>query len=187
MQLVDRGDLLLLWFTLGDQGDPAASGSRGANGGNALIAANLERRNHLREDDDLAQWDEGEGATATWHDSFVVACGDSLVNGELLLFVELLIKVCLNLSLGSLAHARPLPAASCGARFASSAWPSSYSRSKIRSPSRSSSSKRSLMPARLTPKSCVRWRIQRMRRRSFSEKRRMFDSVREGQIRPSSS
>ena len=125
MQLVDRGDLLLLWFTLGDQGDPAASGSRGANGGNALIAANLQRRNHLGEDDDLAEGNKGEGAASARHDGFVVACGNSLVDGELLLFVELLVKICLDLSFGSLAHARPLPAASCGARFASSAWPSS--------------------------------------------------------------
>ena len=41
MQLVDRGDLLLLWLTLGDQRDPATSSSRGTNGGNALVAANL--------------------------------------------------------------------------------------------------------------------------------------------------
>ena len=187
MQLVDRGDLFLLWLPLGDQRDPAASGGGGANGGNALVAANLERCNHLGEDDDLAKGNKWEGAASAWHDGVVVACGNGLVNSELLLFVELLVKVCLDLSFGSLAHARPLPAAACGVRFDSRSWPSSYSRSKIRSPSRSSSSKRSLMPARLTPKSCVRWRIQRIRRRSFSEKRRMFDSVREGQIRPSSS
>ena len=109
----------MLWLTLGDQRDPAASGCCGANGGNALVAANLEWRNHLGEDDDLAQWDEGEGATPTWHNSVVIACGNSLVNGELLLFVQLVINVCLDFSFGSLTHARPLPAASCGARFAS--------------------------------------------------------------------
>ena len=119
VQLVDRGDLFLLWLTLGHQGDPATRSSRGANGGNTLIAANLQRRNHLGEDDDLAEGNKGEGAASAWHDGFVIAGGNSLVDGELLLFVELLVKVCLDLSFGSLAHARPLPAASCGARFAS--------------------------------------------------------------------
>ena len=119
MQLVNRGDLLLLWLTLGDQGDPATGSSSSANGGDTLVAANLERRNHLGEDDDLAEGNKGEGSATTWHNRVVVACGNSLVNGELLLFVELLIQICLNLSFGSLTHARPLPAAACGARFAS--------------------------------------------------------------------
>ena len=70
------------------------------------------------------------------------------------------------------ANGAPVPpeaaVALAAASRAPSRVPSSYRRSRILVPRRSSSSNRIRMPARLTPRSRVRWRIHVSRRMSFS-------------------
>ena len=51
-------DVLLLGLALGDEGDGPAVGDRGVERVDALLAADLERDDHLREDDGLPQGDE---------------------------------------------------------------------------------------------------------------------------------
>ena len=53
-------DLLLLGLALGDQRDGSALGDRGVERGDALLAADLERDDHLGEDDRLPERDERE-------------------------------------------------------------------------------------------------------------------------------
>ena len=52
-------DVLLLGLALGDQRDGSAVGDRGVERVDALLAADLERDDHLGEDDGLPQGDEG--------------------------------------------------------------------------------------------------------------------------------
>ena len=51
-------DVLLLGLALGDQRDGSAVGDRGVERVDALLAADLERDDHLREDDRLPEGDE---------------------------------------------------------------------------------------------------------------------------------
>jgi hypothetical protein len=51
-------DVLLLCLPLRDEGDGSAFGDRGVERIHALLAANLERDDHLREDDRLPECDE---------------------------------------------------------------------------------------------------------------------------------
>ncbi len=53
-------DLLALRLALSHQGDGPARLDGGVEGGDALVAPNLERHDHLGEDDGLAQGDEGK-------------------------------------------------------------------------------------------------------------------------------
>ena len=58
VQLGRVGDVLLVGLALGDERDGAAFGHGGVERGDALLAADLERHDHLREDDRLAKRDE---------------------------------------------------------------------------------------------------------------------------------
>jgi hypothetical protein len=65
--LVELGgvvDVLLLGLTLRDECDGSAFGDRGVERVDALLAANLERDDHLRKDDRLPECDEGQVAHA---------------------------------------------------------------------------------------------------------------------------
>ena len=53
-------DVLLLGLALGDERDRAALGHGGVERVDALLATDLERDDHLREDDGLAEGDEGQ-------------------------------------------------------------------------------------------------------------------------------
>ena len=89
MKLRDVSDLFLLRLSLGDQCEPTLSSCGGANCSNALIAPNLERRNHLWEDDDLAKWNERESTEAAWHRSAVLVSGGyRLINLKFHLFTH---------------------------------------------------------------------------------------------------
>ncbi len=57
-------DVLLLGLALGDQRDRPAVGDGGVERVDALLAADLERHDHLREDDRLAERDERQLARA---------------------------------------------------------------------------------------------------------------------------
>ena len=62
VQLGGVVDVLLLGLALGDEGDRAAFGDGRVERVDALLPADLERDDHLREDDGLAQGDEGQVA-----------------------------------------------------------------------------------------------------------------------------
>ena len=62
MQLLNAINLLLLRLTLCDECEPTSGLNRGTNCSNALIASNLERRDHLGEDHDLAEWNKREAS-----------------------------------------------------------------------------------------------------------------------------
>ena len=64
VQLGGIVDLLLLRLALGDERDRPALGDRGVERVDALLAADLERHDHLREDDGLPERDEGKVAYA---------------------------------------------------------------------------------------------------------------------------
>ena len=53
-------DVLLLGLSLGHERDGSAIGDRGVERVDALLAADLERHDHLREDDRLPEGDEGK-------------------------------------------------------------------------------------------------------------------------------
>ena len=57
-------DVLLLGLALGDERDRAALGDRRVERVDALLAADLEGHDHLREDDGLPECDEGKLARA---------------------------------------------------------------------------------------------------------------------------
>ena len=57
-------DVLLLGLALGDERDGSALGDRGVERVDALLAADLERDDHLREDDRLPECDERQVARA---------------------------------------------------------------------------------------------------------------------------
>ena len=61
-------DVLLLGLALGDERDGSAVGDRGVERVDALLAADLERDDHLREDDGLPEGDERKlaGARGRW-------------------------------------------------------------------------------------------------------------------------
>jgi hypothetical protein len=58
VQLGRLADVLLLGLALGDERDRAAFGDGRVQRGDALLTTDLERHDHLREDDRLAQGDE---------------------------------------------------------------------------------------------------------------------------------
>ena len=60
VQLGRVADVLLLSLALGHEGDRAAGFDRGVERGDALLAADLEGDDHLREDDRLPERDERE-------------------------------------------------------------------------------------------------------------------------------
>ena len=62
VQLGGVVDVLLLGLALGDERDGAALGDRGVERVDALLAADLERDDHLREDDGLPEGDERQVA-----------------------------------------------------------------------------------------------------------------------------
>jgi hypothetical protein len=89
VKLRDVSDLFLLRLTLSDQRKPTLSSSSGANCGNALISTDLERRNHLWENDNFAKWNERESTEAAWHrSSILVSGGYRFVNLEFHLFTH---------------------------------------------------------------------------------------------------
>ena len=73
-------DVLLLGLALGDERDGPALGDRGVERVDALLAADLERDDHLREDDGLPERDERELARVRWT---VVGCSSTGVDGRL--------------------------------------------------------------------------------------------------------
>ena len=62
IQLGGVVDVLLLGLALRDKGDGSAFGDRGVERVDALLAADLERDDHLREDDRLPECDERQVA-----------------------------------------------------------------------------------------------------------------------------
>ncbi len=64
VQLRRRGDVLLVRLALGHERDRPAVGDGGVQRGDALLAADLERHDHLREDDRLPERDERQ--VAVW-------------------------------------------------------------------------------------------------------------------------
>ena len=64
--------VFLFRLTLCDERKPAFSLCCSADCGNALVAANLQWRNHLGEDDNLAQWNERELTEAARHNRAIV-------------------------------------------------------------------------------------------------------------------
>ena len=77
-------DVLLLGLALGDQRDRAAVGDGGVERVDALLAADLERHDHLREDDGLAEGDERQLARSA--DGRLVGgsgCSSTGVDGRL--------------------------------------------------------------------------------------------------------
>ena len=79
-------DVLLLGLALGDQRDGSAVGDRGVERVDALLAADLERDDHLREDDGLPECDERELARSAVVD---VGCSSTGVDGRLAIEVLL--------------------------------------------------------------------------------------------------
>ena len=73
-------DVLLLGLALGDERDRAALGDRGVERVDALLAADLERDDHLREDDRLPERDERQLAHGHRR---VVGCSSTGVDGRL--------------------------------------------------------------------------------------------------------
>ena len=64
--------VFLFRLTLCDKRKPAFSLCGGTDCGNTLVATNLQWRNHLREDDNLAQWNEWELTEAARHNRAIV-------------------------------------------------------------------------------------------------------------------
>ena len=94
-------DLLALGLALGDQRDGSAGGDGRVQRGDALLASNLERHDHLGEDDRLAQGDERQLARTRMADVFfrrrlggrrsVCGCGRGLAGGGLVVVDALLV------------------------------------------------------------------------------------------------
>ena len=78
-------DVLLLGLALGDERDGAAVGDRGVERVDALLATDLERDDHLGEDDGLAEGDERQLARARWS---VAGCSSTGVDGRLAIRVS---------------------------------------------------------------------------------------------------
>ena len=89
VQLRGLFDLLLLGLALGDEGDGTARADGGIERVDALLAADLERHDHLGEDDRLAEGDEGQLCRPVGRDSaapafvfLAVGCGSSGLDGR---------------------------------------------------------------------------------------------------------